>query len=306
MTAEAKAGKRPAGVGGGEGAADPGGGKAAGADAARAGAGAKADAAADGGGRVRVARAGPVATVVIDAPKRRNALSVAIALGLQDAMAELDADPEVRCVLLRGAGGRAFSAGADISEFAEWRSNKRRGRVYARILGAALEAVAGCRHPTIALIEGDCIGGGLGVAVMCDLRVCGASSRFGVPVKRLGLVESPEELAPLVAKLGANAMLEILLLGEVFGAEDALRLGLVNRVAADAEVESTAHRLAASVAEGAPLSARWHKKFILRLLDPRPLTEEERDEGYDCYDTEDFRIGFRAFLAKERPKFTGR
>ena len=264
--------------------------------------------AADGGrsARVRVSRDGAIATVVLDAPARRNALSVEIALGLQDAMAGLDADPSVRCVVLRGAGGRAFSAGADISEFATWRVNKRRGRIYAGILGAALDAVRACRHPTIALIEGDCVGGGLGVAVMCDLRVCGASSRFGVPVKRLGLVESPDELAPLVAKLGANAMLEILLLGELFGAEDALRLGLVNRTAPDDEAEAAAYRMAASVAEGAPLSARWHKKFIHRLLDPRPLTDEERDEGYDCYDTEDFRIGFRAFLAKERPKFTGR
>ena len=263
---------------------------------------------ADGGepARVRVSRDGAIATVVIDSPARRNALSVGIALGLQDAMAELDADPAVRCVILRGAGGRAFSAGADISEFATWRVNKRRGRIYAGILGAALDAVRTCRHPTIALIEGDCVGGGLGIAVMCDLRVCGASSRFGVPVKRLGLVESPDELAPLVAKLGANAMLEILLLGEVFGADDALRLGLVNRAAPDGEAEAAAYRMAASIAEGAPLSARWHKKFIHRLLDPRPLSEEERDEGYDCYDTEDFQIGFRAFLAKERPKFTGR
>ena len=269
---------------------------------------ARAAAAGDGAdpARVRVSRDGAIATVIIDSPARRNALSVEIALGLQDAMAELDADPAIRCVILRGAGGRAFSAGADISEFATWRANKRRGRIYAGILGAALDAVRTCRHPTIALIEGDCVGGGLGVAVMCDLRVCGASSRFGVPVKRLGLVESPDELAPLVAKLGANAMLEILLLGEVFGAEDALRLGLVNRAVPDAEVEATAHRMAASIAEGAPLSARWHKKFIHRLLDPRPLTEEERDEGYDCYDTEDFQIGFRAFLAKERPKFTGK
>ena len=260
---------------------------------------------ADDPARVRISRDGAIATVVIDSPRRRNALSVEIALGLQDAMAELDADPGVRCIVLRGAGGRAFSAGADISEFATWRVNKRRGRLYAGILGAALDAVRTCRHPTIALIEGDCVGGGLGVAVMCDLRVCGASSRFGVPVKRLGLVESPDELAPLVAKLGANAMLEILLLGEIFGAEDALRLGLVNRVAPDAEVEAAARRMAASIAEGAPLSARWHKKFIHRLLDPRPLTDKERDEGYDCYDTKDFQIGFRSFLAKERPKFIG-
>ena len=112
--------------------------------------------------RVRVSRDGAVATVTIDSPARRNALSVEVALGLQDAMAELGTDAEVRCVILRGAGGRAFSAGADISEFATWRVNKRRGRIYAGILGAALDAVRTCRHPTIALIEGDCVGGGSG------------------------------------------------------------------------------------------------------------------------------------------------
>ena len=263
----------------------------------------------DGGkpARVRVSRDGAVATVVIDSPARRNALSVEIALGLQDAMAELDADPEVRCVILRGAGGRAFSAGADISEFETWRVNKRRGRIYAGILGAALEAVRDCRHPTIALIEGDCVGGGLGVAIMCDLRVCGASSRFGVPVKRLGLVESPDELAPLVAKLGANAMLEILLLGEVFGAEDALRARARQpggRRTRRWRPPRTAWRRASRRAPRSPPAGT--RSSSTGSSTRVPLTEEERDEGFDCYDTEDFQIGFRAFLAKERPKFTGR
>ena len=119
--------------------------------------------------RVRASRDGAVATVTIDSPARRNALSVEIALGLQDAMAELDADPGIRCVILRGAGGRAFSAGADISEFATWRVNKRRGRIYAGILGAALDAVRTCRHPTIALIEGDCAWAGGSVSRSCAI-----------------------------------------------------------------------------------------------------------------------------------------
>ncbi len=228
---------------------------------------------------------GPVATVTLNAPGRLNALNVELSLALQDAMIELDRNEALRAVIIRGAGERAFAAGADISEFSRWRSNKARARIYARILGAALDAVEACRHPTIALIRGACVGGGLGVAAQCDLRVCGRSSRFGVPVKRL---------------------LEILLLGEIFGAEDALRLGLVNRVVDDEEVEGEAWRMARSIAAGAPLTARWHKRFVYRLLDPAPLTPEEEDEGYECYDTEDFQRGYRAFLAKEDPEFVGR
>ena len=107
-------------------------------------------------------------------------------------------------------------------------------------------------------------------------------------------------------KLGANAMLEILLTGNFLDATDALRLGLVTRVVADSEVASTAYALANSIAEGAPLSARWHKQFIYRLLDPEPLSVAEEDEGYDCYDTEDFHRGYQAFLAKKKPEFVGR
>jgi enoyl-CoA hydratase/carnithine racemase len=257
-------------------------------------------------GKVLVRRDGSIATVVINAPEKRNALSVEISLGIEEAMGQLDSEENLRCVVLRGAGGKAFGAGADISEFSQWRSTKARARKYAQILGGGLDAVQACRHPTIALIEGVCVGGGFGVASMCDLRVCGRSSRFGVPVKRLGLVESPNELKPLVAKFGASAMLEILLLGEIFGADDALRLGLVNRVVDDAEVESTAYAMAQSIANGAPLSARWHKQFVYRLLDPEPLSPAEEDEGYDCYDTEDFQIGYRAFLDKTEPEFSGR
>jgi enoyl-CoA hydratase len=255
---------------------------------------------------VLVAKDGHVATVTINAAHKHNALCADISLGLQDAMESLHEDTSLRCVVIRGAGGKAFSAGADISEFPRWRENKSRARIYAQILGAGLESVQACRHPTIALIEGLCVGGGFGVAAMCDLRVCGESSRFGVPVKKLGLVESPLELRPLVRKLGANAMLEILLTGNLLDATDALRLGLVTRVVADSEVASTAYALANSIAEGAPLSARWHKQFIYRLLDPEPLSAAEEDEGYDCYDTEDFHRGYQAFLAKKKPEFLGR
>ena len=158
----------------------------------------------------------------------------------------------------------------------------------------------------MALIEGVCIGGGLEIASLCDIRICGASSRFGVPVNRLGLVMAHAELDGLVRLVGAAIAAEIVLEGRVFGAADPKDKGLVTRVVADDAVESEALAAARRIAAGAPLVARWHKKSLRRLADPRPLTEAETDEGYACFATEDFATGVRAFLAKTEPDFKGR
>ena len=255
---------------------------------------------------IEIIREGAVATVLLNAPERMNAMNLEMFEGIGRAMAELDADHDLRCVMFRGAGGKAFAAGADISEFAAKRSTRDKAVAYAAVSNPALEAVQGCRHPTVAVIEGACVGGGLGLAAMCDLRLCNQSARFGVPIKRLGLVESPEELRPLVAKFGVNVLMEILLLGDLMDAEAALRTGLVNKVVADDALDDEAAKWARKIAEGAPLTARWHKKFLYRLLDPRPLSAEEMAEGYDCFDTADFQTGFRAFLDKTKPVFEGR
>ena len=255
---------------------------------------------------IRLERDGPIATVVLDAPQRLNALNLGMFEGLHRIARELEADGDIRAVIFRGTGGRAFSAGADISEFEAHRSDRRKAKAYAAVSVPALTAVKRLKHPTIAAIEGLCVGGGLGLSACCDFRVCGEGSRFGVPVKRLGLVEAIDEMQPLVEKFGANVAMEILLVGEVFPVMDALRMGLVNRVVPDDQVLAEARRMADSIAEGAPLAARWHKKFIRRLLDPRPVSVEEQVEGYDCYDTEDFQTGYKAFLAKGKPKFVGR
>jgi enoyl-CoA hydratase len=250
-------------------------------------------------------RHGAIATVVLNNPDKLNALNQAMWQRLGNVMCELGAEESLRCIVLRGAGDKAFASGADISEFATERANSSQAKAYGEAIHGTMQAIADCRHPTIALIQGACVGGGLEIASMCDLRICGASSRFGVPVNRLGLVMAYGEILGLMLLVGRAAALEIVLEGRVFGAAEACEKGLVNRVVADDKVIEEAYATARRIADGAPLAARWHKRFINRLGDPRPLTDAERDESYACFDTEDYRIGYGAFLAKKKPEFKG-
>ena len=251
-------------------------------------------------------RADTIATVTLNNPDKMNALDLGMWRDLAQVLQDLSADDSVRCVILRGAGEQAFSAGADIEEFERERNSAEKSRAFSKITQAGLRAIAECRHPTIAQIHGACVGGGLEMATMCDMRICGASSRFGIPINRLGLVVSYEELSGLVPLVGKAATLEILLEGRVFGAEEALRKGLVNRFVADADVAAEVAGTAKRISLGAPLVARWHKKFVNRMLQPTTITAQERDEAHLCFDTEDFRIGWKAFLAKAKPTFVGR
>ncbi|HUK05718.1 MAG TPA: enoyl-CoA hydratase-related protein [Burkholderiales bacterium] len=258
------------------------------------------------GGRVLVERDGAIATITLSSPGRLNALDKSMWAQLGAAIAELGADEALRCIVLRGDGDKAFAAGADIAEFMNERANSAQAKAYSRGGIGWMRAVAECRHPTVALIQGACVGGGLLIASQCDLRICNESARFGVPVKNLGLTESYDELQAMMRVIGPAASLEILLEGRIWGAREAYDKGLVSRVVADDKVIEEAYAAARRVAEGAPLVARWHKKFVRRLLDPQPLTDEERDEGYACFDTEDFRTGVAAFLAKSKAGFKGR
>lgn len=255
---------------------------------------------------VLVARDGPIATVTLNRPDRLNALDKAMWMQLGAVMRELDADQSLCCIVLRGAGDKAFAAGADISEFHSERANSRQAKKYGEDIAASMRALAECRHPIVALIQGACVGGGLLVASQCDLRICNESARFGVPVKNLGLTEAYDELQAMMRVVGRAASLEILLEGRIWGAREAYEKGLVCRVVPDAGVVEEAYATARRIADGAPLVARWHKKFVRRLADPRPLTPEEHEESYACFDTEDFRAGVAAFLAKKKPEFSGR
>ncbi len=255
---------------------------------------------------ILVEREGAIATVVLNRPEKLNALTKQMWRRLGEVMTGLSADDSLRCVVLRGAGGKSFAPGNDISEFETERANAAQAKAYGKILHGALGVIQTCRHPTVALIEGICVGGGLEIAALCDLRICGESSRFGVPIKRLGLVMAYDEIAALAALVGKAAALEILLEGRVFGAREAKDKGLVTRIVPDADVASEAMETARRIAEGAPLVARWHKRFLRRLDEPAPLSQAELDEGFACFDTEDFQIGYRSFLDKTKPEFRGR
>jgi enoyl-CoA hydratase/carnithine racemase len=257
-------------------------------------------------GEILLAREGDTATVTLSNPDKLNALGLGSWKRLGEAMRELDADKSLRCVVMRGAGDKAFAAGADISEFETTRKNARLAKKYGEVLEKTMGAIALCRHPIVAMIHGVCVGGGLEVITQCDLRICGTSSRFGIPINKLGLVVGYGEMRGLIDLVGRAVALEILLEGRVFGAEEAKDKGLVNRVVPDDKVEEEAMTSARRIAEGAPLVARWHKKFARRLGEARTITRAERDEAYACFDTEDFKIGVKAFLARQKPQFKGK
>ena len=246
-----------------------------------------------------------IAIVTLNREDKLNALTKAMWAELGHVMERLAGDISLRCIVLRGAGSRAFSPGNDIDEFESERSNVDQAREYGALMHRTLEAIATCSAPTVAMIHGICVGGGLEIAGSCDVRICGQSSRFGVPVAKLGLVMAYPELAGLIRLVGRVRALEILLEARIYDAEEAKDMGLVTRVVDDDQVEADALDAAQRIADGAPLVHRWHKKFSTRLGEPTSLNNNELEEGFACFGTEDFTVGRRAFVAKVKPEFKG-
>ena len=201
---------------------------------------------------VVITRDGAIATVILNRREKLNALTKAMWRELGEAIQFLARDASLRCIILRGAGEKAFSPGNDIGEFATERSNKTQAIAYGHAMHATLAALETCNVPIVAQIHGACVGGGLEIAALADLRICGESSRFGAPIKDLGLTMAYAEMAPLVRLVGGAVALEILLEGRIFGAAEALQKGLVTRVVPDFEVAGEAMAAARRIAEGAP------------------------------------------------------
>lgn len=261
-------------------------------------------------GKIRLSRKGAVATITIHAPEKMNAIEYEMWVEIARVMPELDADASVRAVVFRGAGERAFSAGADISRFREERFSSRQAKRYAEggfLRG--LNAVDAFSKPVLCLIRGACVGGGVELAAATDLRIAGEGSRFGVPVAKLGLVAGYSELRHFVQSIGPARTLDMLMTARLFTAREMLEAGFLARVVPDAEVADAAREAAERVASLAPLVHRWHKGFVRKILaDPglSGLTEEEKAREFACFDTEDFREGVDAFLGKRAPEFQGK
>jgi enoyl-CoA hydratase/carnithine racemase len=258
------------------------------------------------GGTVTFARDGATALVTLSHQGKLNAISASMWHALATGFAELSADTSLRCVVVRGADGN-FAAGADIAEFPTVRGDEAAVRRYhTETIAPALQAIAECPHPTLAAIEGVCVGGGLEIACHCDLRIAASGSRFGVPINRLGFPMAPGELRGLLALAGRAVALEILLEGRVFDADEAARKGLLTRVVPEAafhdEIAATIQRLCA----GAPLAARINKATIRRLSpEPAPLTQADLDAHFRYATSRDHAEGVAAFLAHRPPDFTG-
>lgn len=261
----------------------------------------------DPNARILVRREPPVATVTINRPAQRNAISLDMWVELTSLLRDLDGDRDVRCVVITGAGDEAFSAGADISDFEQHRSDSTKGRVYNAAVDGLLESVAEIGTPVISMIRGFAAGGGCELAVATDLRIAAVGSRLGIPVARLGITIGHREMYGLVNLVGKGNALYILLSGRLLDADEALRIGLVNQVVPVDRLEEVTYKLAADIAALAPLSHAVNKKTMNQVL-AKPsldLTSAEADLPLTQFDTRDYHEGFRAFLEKRRPHFIG-
>ena len=257
-------------------------------------------------GDILLSRAAGVATLTLSNPDKLNAVDAQMWRALRGHMEALNADPELRCVVLRGDGDKAFAAGGNIEEFLTVRATVDDALHYhEELVAAALDAIRNCPVPTVALIQGACIGGGLEIAGCCDIRIAGESSRFGAPINKLGFSMYPGEMAGLLQLVGPAVLLEILLEGRILDAREAWAKGLLSRVVDDERVEQEADATVQRILKGAPLVARWHKQWVRRLQTGQPLSLDEKRAAFDFLGTEDYQEGLTAFLAKRAPIFKG-
>jgi enoyl-CoA hydratase/carnithine racemase len=256
---------------------------------------------------LRLEREGEIAFIVADNPSRMNALTAAMWQALPGALAEAGRDAGVRVIVLRGAGTRAFSAGADISEFESARAGDQ-AAAYDALNDAAFRALSECPKPTIAMIHGFCLGGGLGLALCTDIRLADETAEFAIPAARLGLGYNARWLRPLLAAVSPSRAKEMLFTGRRFKVAEALAMGLVNQVLPAAELEERTRALAAEIAANAPLTVRASKCTIDELVrHPETPDMAALDAAVAaCFESEDYAEGRRAFLEKRKPRFQGR
>ncbi len=256
-------------------------------------------------GQILNQRHGAILTVIINRPEKLNAFTNDMYRAFGETFLSAADDPTLRCIVLKASGDRAFCVGSDIAEFMAALGQPERQIAETRIGRKAMDAMAACPHPIIGALHGACIGGGLQIASLCDLRVASETTLFGIPIKSLNMHAEIEDLAAMHRSLGPNLSLDLLLTGRKMDVAEALDQGFVHRVCAADHLDGLASELAESVASGAPLAARWHKKALRCLSDPPVDIARLADEALGCYRHQDFAEGCKAFAEKRSPHFTG-
>jgi len=255
-----------------------------------------------------VEKRGAVGWLVFDQPAKRNAINGEMWRGIPAAMKQFDADPEVRCVAFRGAGSGAFSAGADISEFEKIRAQKASVAEYDGLLDQVLHSIQDSRKPSLAMIHGFCMGGGLEIALACDLRYCGESAQFGIPAAKLGLAYNVEGHKRLLETVGHARAREIMFLGRRYKSDEALTMGLVHKVLADGALQTFVDEVLRTLSENAPLAIANSKTIIEEYVksEGEPDQAAMRAAMKRCIESEDYKEGRRAFMEKRKPRFQGK
>lgn len=257
-------------------------------------------------GRLVVEKRGAAGWLILDNPAKRNALNAAMWRGIPEALAQFEADSDVRCVVLRGAGTKAFTAGADISDFDRIRAERPTGK-FESFLEQVLHSIQSASKPSIAMIHGFCFGGGLELALACDLRYCGTSAQFAVPAAKLGVGYNIEGHKLLIEAVGQARAREIMYLARRYDAEEAVTIGLVQRAMPDGELESFVDGVSKTISENAPLSIANSKLIIQEFVKASGEPDHVRMKASieRCRSSSDGREGRQAFMEKRKPNFTG-
>ena len=256
--------------------------------------------------RIIARKEGAVGWLIFNNPERRNAVSVDMWEAIPSVLSQFESDGEIRVVVLAGAGDKAFVSGADISQFEKQRSTAETVAHYDEVGEKAQTRLKTFEKPVIAMIRGYCIGGGLNIANLCDLRIAADDSRFGIPAAKMGLGYRASSTKNLVDIVGKAAALEIMITARQFNADDALRMGLVHKVVPVPELEKATREYCEMITANAPLTMRSAKRII------REVVANDYDAAAcsawvkECFDSEDYREGRRAFMEKRKPVFRGR